>query len=293
MRVVTLTCPGQAQNHLLSRIASEHQLVGAVWMSGPGQGLSMRLRTGLERSIHPLKLAQHFLAKKINRTRDADAEALRERFGFKPLSIDSVPQLHVHDVNHAAAIEFAFSLSPDIVLVNGTNLLREPWLDRAKQIPNGIINIHTGLSPYSRGGNCNLFCILHGQLQCVGVTLHYIDSGIDSGDIIYTARPRVQLDDTFERIEVKVFRLGEDLASLALRQIDGGLKLERVKQWTTGKEFLKRTGYSYHPYQRLIANDKLSSGLLECYLNHKRSIDETATVIEPTLPIESWRSPYV
>ncbi len=48
--------------------------------------------------------------------------------------------------------------------------------------PDGIINIHPGLLPYNRGNYPNVWSIIDGTPS--GVTLHYIDEGLDTGDII-------------------------------------------------------------------------------------------------------------
>lgn len=47
---------------------------------------------------------------------------------------------------------------------------------------NNIVNIHTSFLPYNRGAYPNLFSIMDGTPR--GVTLHYINAGIDEGDII-------------------------------------------------------------------------------------------------------------
>jgi hypothetical protein len=44
------------------------------------------------------------------------------------------------------------------------------------------INVHPGYLPYNRGPNPNLWAILDGTPR--GVTIHYIDPGVDTGDII-------------------------------------------------------------------------------------------------------------
>src|SRR6185369_2573584 len=124
-----------------------------------------------------------------------------------------------------------------VVAVNGTRLIRQPLLRQAASLRLGLINLHTGLSPYSRGGNCNLFMLLEDHPELVGITIHYIDEGIDSGDIIITARPDMDHDDTIETIDVKTFELGNRAMVSALQQLHAGCA-ERVKQWTPGKEFL-------------------------------------------------------
>jgi methionyl-tRNA formyltransferase len=44
-------------------------------------------------------------------------------------------------------------------------------------------NFHPGILPYYRGAGCCSWVIINGETES-GVTLHFIDSGIDTGDII-------------------------------------------------------------------------------------------------------------
>tara|TARA_R110001592_G_scaffold349859_1_gene645516 strand:- start:1030 stop:1629 length:600 start_codon:yes stop_codon:yes gene_type:complete len=44
-------------------------------------------------------------------------------------------------------------------------------------------NFHPGILPEYRGAGCSSWAIINGEKES-GVTLHYIDSGIDTGDII-------------------------------------------------------------------------------------------------------------
>src|SRR5262249_23121068 len=148
-----------------------------------------------------------------------------------------IQNLHCEDVNGPACVSFVSAARPDVIVVNGTNLLRGPMLDVGRSCRFGVLNIHTGLSPYTRGGNCNLHAILYRQIQCIGVTVHFIDAGIDSGDIVLTGRPRVEPGDTFEALEAKTFRLGEELLLAALEDLRAGTA-RRVPQWTPGRLFL-------------------------------------------------------
>ncbi len=239
-------------------------------------------------------LAQHLEARRNCVSFEERAQPLWDKlFGAQnlPKVQLAIPRLHVHDVNCPEAVRFVQQLAPRLIVVNGTNLLRAPYLDGTIGEGVKILNIHTGLSPYSRGGNCNLFCILHGQLQMVGVTVHHIDAGIDSGDIIYTDRPSIRGEDTFESLEHKVCRLGVDLLMLALEQFNQG-SLPRHPQWTKGRLFLRRTGYVYEPYQRLKANSLLQGGgLIEQYLRNRAAYDESVTYFPPTEPQDTWRHP--
>lgn len=178
----------------------------------------------------------------------------------------------MENVNDPRTIEFINKINPDVVLVNGTRLIRRPLLDRVAGLKLGMINLHTGLSSYSRGGNCNLNMLREGKPELVGVTVHHIDPGIDSGDLILTARPELETNDFFERIETKIFLFGIDLMMKAVRLLHSG-KAPRVRQWMEGKLFLQRTGYVYQPWQRVEVRRAIERGLIRDYLANREQRD--------------------
>lgn len=58
----------------------------------------------------------------------------------------------------------------------------------------GAINLHPALLPYNRGANPNVWSIVDGTPA--GVTLHFIENGIDTGDIIEQREIAVSRSDT-------------------------------------------------------------------------------------------------
>jgi len=84
--------------------------------------------------------------------------------------------------------------------------------ERILNVPErGCLNLHPAYLPYNRGANPNVWSMVDGTPP--GVTLHYMDANIDTGDII--ARRRVETDfadtgkDLHERLEdaqVDLFR---------------------------------------------------------------------------------------
>ncbi|MCL4809387.1 MAG: formyl transferase [Thermoanaerobaculia bacterium] len=283
MRVVTLTCPGPTQAHLARRLSGEFDLVGCVIRVEPPESRRARLRRLAAAGMDPHGLLLHLEARAECARREAEAApAFRGLFppdGSETSFPSGPPRLEVSDVNSAEAVDFVRGLAPDAVVVNGTNLLRAPMLSLASGITHGFVNVHTGLSPYSRGGNCNLHCILHRQPQAVGVTVHHIDAGVDSGDIVATGRPRLEVGDTIETIDAKTFRLGEDLLVASLLDLEEGVA-PRVRQWEPGRLFLRRTGYSYSPALRVRANELLESeGLVSQYHAFRRNYDERIVLV--------------
>lgn len=98
----------------------------------------------------------------------------------------AVKILRTDSINNKEAENFSKALSPDIIIVSGTSLVKEPLLSIPAGI--GIINLHTGLSPYVKGGpNCTNWCIANNDWHLVGNTIMWINAGIDTGNIITTA----------------------------------------------------------------------------------------------------------
>ena len=197
---------------------------------------------------------------------------------------NSIAKIYSDDINHPEVVNFIKAQRPDLICVNGTNLLRQPILEIISTIKFGIINLHTGLSPYSRGGNCNLYMLLEHKPELVGITVHHIDQGIDSGDIIISCRPLFERDDNYEIIDAKCFHMGIEAMVHACGQLFKGQSM-RIKQWQKGQLFLNRTGYFYHPGQRLEVNKLIENGLLRNYLDKSQdSRDEIRTVGEFNYP---------
>jgi methionyl-tRNA formyltransferase len=60
--------------------------------------------------------------------------------------------------------------------------------------PKGCINLHPGYLPFNQGTYPNVWSLV--EQTPAGVTLHYIDEGIDSGDIIAQLKVPTTLEDT-------------------------------------------------------------------------------------------------
>jgi folate-dependent phosphoribosylglycinamide formyltransferase PurN len=109
---------------------------------------------------------------------------------------------------------------PDVTVFTGGNILRTPLL----QIPRlGVINMHLGLLPEIRGMNSPEWSLLTGVPS--GVTIHYMDAGIDSGPILQKfeftdVAQCASLSDLRHRlIAFGVEKLGEVVAELDHRAI--------------------------------------------------------------------------
>jgi len=279
---------GHFQHYLLHCIQEDHELVGVVFHQSEQLGQTVfqrklqRFKKALSYLFNPLRALQYIRARlalpKFERRAETRLQTEFPRFSEWQKKPDKLNSITVDNINHPKVIEFVDQLKPDVICVNGTNLIREPLLSVAAELPLGIINLHTGLSPYSRGGNCNLFMLLENKPHLVGGTVHFIDKGIDSGDIIHSFQVPMLADDSFETIDGRVFLVGMHALNDAINKLVTQ-QAPRVKQWQKGKLFLLRTGYKYEPTLRLKLNKMIEQGLIERYLSKQQELNKNIRLI--------------
>jgi hypothetical protein len=83
------------------------------------------------------------------------------------------------DQNSSTSLAQLRRWSPDLIIFAGGNILRKPLLQLPRR---GVINMHLGLLPQIRGMNSPEWSLL--TRVPPGITIHYIDAGIDTGAIL-------------------------------------------------------------------------------------------------------------
>ena len=116
------------------------------------------------------------------------------------------------DESFASLLE---ELHPDaIVVVAYGKILPKNVLDYPKY---GCVNVHGSLLPMYRGAAPMQRAIMEGNIE-TGITTMKMDVGLDTGDMLLTARVPIDEDDNFEDIHD---RLGATGAELLLETLDG------------------------------------------------------------------------
>ena len=175
---------------------------------------------------------------------------------------DTVPRLDrpdlVHQVSHINAAEvtdLAVKLAPDVIAVFGTSLIRGALLGKGRL---GMVNLHGGLSPDYRGADCTFWALYNGEPEQVGCTLHFIDSGIDTGKLIAHVCPEVRPGDD----ELALFwRAVRDSADVYAEFLDRLSRGEKLGEPQPRKGRLYRVKDRLWRHERLL-NRKMREGLL-------------------------------
>ncbi len=106
----------------------------------------------------------------------------------------NVPFLPTERVNAPEAIASLKAFDADLfVSMSFNQILKRPILDAA---PLGFINCHAGALPFYRGRNILNWALINDE-KAFGVTVHYIDEGIDTGDIVVQKMLPITDDDTY------------------------------------------------------------------------------------------------
>ncbi len=132
----------------------------------------------------------------------AYGEEILEVAGLPPDRIFAGSRLRRPEVRKAIA-----QLRPDIGLsVLFAYILKSEML---RVFPHGVVNVHPALLPYNRGAFPNVWSIV--EETPAGVTLHYMDETIDTGNILGQREVDVEPIDTGETLYRKLEHTALDL----------------------------------------------------------------------------------
>ncbi len=109
--------------------------------------------------------------------------------------------ISVDSVNSKAAYEQVKALEPDLIIVFGTGIIYPEIIDIPKW---GMINMHGGLTQYYRGLDSTLWAFYNKEFDKLGITIHYVESELDSGGIISQANLAVEKDDQIYHFRYKI-----------------------------------------------------------------------------------------
>ncbi len=123
----------------------------------------------------------------------------------------------------------------DFVISYGyTHIIRKKVLNL---FPRKAINLHIAFLPWCRGSYPNLWSFLFDTPK--GVTIHYLDAGVDTGDIIVQEKVEVQADDTLRTSHDRLITALEKLFYKRWPEIKSG-RIRSTPQQADFPEFFER-----------------------------------------------------
>ena len=145
---------------------------------------------------------------------DAPDSELKSRAGRL-----GVPTFAPEDINASAILEELAGYEPDLnVSMSYDQILRSEAIEMA---PEGFINCHAGALPFYRGRNVLNWALINGE-ERFGVTVHDVEQGIDTGDILVRRLGPIAPDDDYGSLLDRAADLCADVLLEALEDIRNG-----------------------------------------------------------------------
>jgi methionyl-tRNA formyltransferase len=161
------------------------------------------------------------------------------------------------------AVEELRALGADAAIVAAYGQLLSPEVLRVPRL--GCLNLHASLLPRHRGASPIQAAIREGDVE-TGMTVMYMDEGLDTGDILLMERTPVLADDTGGRLHDRLAALAPVALERALELLEAGTaprvpqdsvlathcgKLRREDgrlDWSRSAVELERLVRAYHPW---------------------------------------------
>lgn len=157
-----------------------------------------------------LEVAEYLIARGENIVGLSIHPPEKQRFAAEIIATCNLPKEFIFqatDLRDPKILEEIRGLKPDIAIAAFWGYILKS--EFCNIMPKGCINFHPGFLPYNRGKNPDVWPIIEGTPA--GVTIHYVDEGIDTGDIIGQRKVLVEPIDTAGMVYEKTLKEIVDL----------------------------------------------------------------------------------
>lgn len=239
MKIAMLAGKGESTRYIFNGISEEFEIEKVVLTDAVSSRQLLRRRV---KKLGIVKVANQviFQAFICNVLRLFSKKKILQRIqalGLKGNAIPASKLIDVGFVNGEQCIKVLKEINPDVVIVNGTSIISKKVLECTSAI---FINTHVGITPQYRGVHGGYWALRENDAENFGVTVHKVDTGIDTGDIIYQDTCSVSNNDNFLTYPLYQYALAIPLLKRALQDI-------RCGNLQTYKKVAARSKLYYHP----------------------------------------------
>ena len=221
--ILIVTAGGQNPNILINALHSRFAGVAVLREKPESKAVFFRRRL---RKLGLLTAVGQFatmIASKFGKrfTGRRAAEILRDH-GADDRDNPAVPVIAIDSINTPAAIAEIRRLAPAVVLLVSCRMLSAETL---AAMPCPVLNFHAGITPHYRGLMGGYWARIRGDEENFGSTVHLVDPGVDTGDILYQARMRPSSRDTMHTYPLLQTAASVDIVARAVGDaVSGGLR---------------------------------------------------------------------
>jgi len=133
-----------------------------------------------------------------------------------------IPYHRVRSLNSTEARAILEALQADVFVLAGTRVLKPATLRLARKV---VLNKHSSLLPAYRGLKGEFWALYHGDLDRLGITIHEVDPGLDTGPILLQEHLPFRKYDSHVSLRVR----SQDLGARLL--VDAVERMEKEPTW--------------------------------------------------------------
>lgn len=169
----------------------------------------------------------------------------------------NIPYHVVPDHNHSKSLQILKTMKPDVIIFTGGGLLRPPLLEIPKL---GVLNCHTGILPQYRGMDVVEWTAVEEKIKSIGfgVTLHFMNSGVDTGPILLKRIIDPKSGSTFESIRAELETAMVDVMIQGVRELQKGSLASVPQVLNDGRQY-----FVMHPRIKMAAKARLTRQISE------------------------------
>jgi methionyl-tRNA formyltransferase len=168
---------------------------------------------------------------------------IQNLIGKENISVIKKPNVcfsEVTSVNSDNCIKKLIEINPDLIILNGTRIISEKVLCSVNSL---FINTHCGITPKYRGVHGGYWAIYNNDLDNYGVTVHKVDAGVDTGDILYQEKVKLDSKDNYFTYPIKQYITAIPLIKELIHKISNGEELKPFKR----SDLQAQSRLWYHP----------------------------------------------
>jgi len=168
---------------------------------------------------------------------DAEEDAFSQRDAFQIINEDTSLLVSPEDLNSYQTARIVGSISADVCIVFGTDLIKSPVLET---LPRETFNVHLGLSPWYRGSATLFWPFYFMEPQWAGVTVHRLIEAVDHGEVVFQTVPELRTGMGIHDVGCAAVK---SVCATVIEMLEGlaaGRSLVTHKQKSSGRIFRSR-----------------------------------------------------
>ena len=194
--ILMLGVDGDSTRIVYNRLAKEFGQFQII-IESPVSRMTL-LRTRIRKLGLPAALSQiaflTLIRPLLERSGKRRIENIKSEFELDSSPVPLNRVLQVPSINAPETMEQIKRIDPKVIVVNGTRIIARTVLG-CTAAP--FINTHSGITPQYRGAHGGYWALYNDDLENCGVTVHLVDPGIDTGNIVDRALIKPTNDDSF------------------------------------------------------------------------------------------------